>query len=93
MDVGYDVVRSQIGRAATSCTPYDAEAAAKVGVRTIGVLCSFPEADLRGAGDVAILRNPPTSSRDGPPFSPPLAADAAPRLQCSHAVPISSRKV
>ena len=58
MDVGYDVVRSQIGRAATSCTPYDAEAAAKVGVRTIGVLCSFPEADLRGAGDVAILPQP-----------------------------------
>ncbi len=40
-------------------TPYDAEAAAKVGVRTVGVLCGgFAEADLRGAGAVAIFRDP-----------------------------------
>ena len=40
-------------------TPYDAEAAAKVGLRTVGVLCGgFPEDDLRGAGCVAIYRDP-----------------------------------
>jgi HAD superfamily hydrolase (TIGR01509 family) len=40
-------------------TPYDAEAAGKVGIRTIGVLCGgFPEADLRAAGCVAIFRDP-----------------------------------
>lgn len=40
-------------------TPYDAEAAAKVGIRTVGVLCGgFAEADLRGAGAVAIFRDP-----------------------------------
>ena len=40
-------------------TPYDAEAAAKVGVRTVCVLCGgFAEADLRRAGAVAIFRDP-----------------------------------
>jgi len=40
-------------------TPYDAEAAGKAGLRTIGVLCGgFPEDDLRGAGCVAIYRDP-----------------------------------
>jgi HAD superfamily hydrolase (TIGR01509 family) len=40
-------------------TPYDAEAAAKAGLRTIGVLCGgFPEASLRDAGCVAIYRDP-----------------------------------
>ena len=40
-------------------TPYDAEAAGKVGLRTVGVLCGgFPEADLRRAGCVAIYRDP-----------------------------------
>ena len=40
-------------------TPYDAEAAGKAGLRTIGVLCGgFPEADLRAAGCVAIYRDP-----------------------------------
>jgi HAD superfamily hydrolase (TIGR01509 family) len=40
-------------------TPYDAEAAGKAGVRTVGVLCGgFPEADLRSAGCVAIYRDP-----------------------------------
>ena len=40
-------------------TPYDAEAAAKVGVRTVGVLCGgFAEADLREGGAVAIFRDP-----------------------------------
>jgi phosphoglycolate phosphatase-like HAD superfamily hydrolase len=40
-------------------TPYDAEAARKAGVRTIGVLCGgFPEEDLRKAGAVAIYNGP-----------------------------------
>ena len=40
-------------------TPYDAEAAGKVGIRTLGVLCGgFPEAELRAAGAVAIFRDP-----------------------------------
>ena len=40
-------------------TPYDAEAAAKVGVRTVGVLCGgFAEADLRKGGATAIFRDP-----------------------------------
>jgi HAD superfamily hydrolase (TIGR01509 family) len=40
-------------------TPYDAEAAGKIGLRTIGVLCGgFPEADLRDAGCIAIYRDP-----------------------------------
>ena len=39
--------------------PYDAEAAGKIGLRTIGVLCGgFPEHDLRGAGCIAIYRDP-----------------------------------
>jgi HAD superfamily hydrolase (TIGR01509 family) len=40
-------------------TPYDAEAAGKAGLRTIGVLCGgFPEEGLRKAGCVAIYRDP-----------------------------------
>ena len=40
-------------------TPYDAEAAAKAGLRTVGVLCGgFPEDGLRAAGCVAIYRDP-----------------------------------
>ena len=40
-------------------TPYDAEAAGKVGVKTICVLCGgFPEADLRQAGCIAVYRDP-----------------------------------
>ena len=40
-------------------TPYDAEAAAKAGLPTIGLLCGgFPEADLSAAGCVAIFRDP-----------------------------------
>jgi phosphoglycolate phosphatase-like HAD superfamily hydrolase len=38
-------------------TPYDVEAAEKVGIRTIGVLCGgFSEEELRGAGAIAIYR-------------------------------------
>jgi HAD superfamily hydrolase (TIGR01549 family) len=40
-------------------TPYDAEAAAKAGIETLGMLCGgFPEADLRAAGCVKMFRDP-----------------------------------
>ncbi|MDP4025921.1 HAD family hydrolase [Methylobacterium sp. NEAU 140] len=40
-------------------TPYDAEAAGKAGLATLGLLCGgFPEADLSAAGCVAIYRDP-----------------------------------
>ncbi|MCJ2088249.1 HAD family hydrolase [Methylobacterium sp. E-005] len=40
-------------------TPYDAEAAGKAGLPTIGLLCGgFPEADLSAAGCIAIFRDP-----------------------------------
>jgi HAD superfamily hydrolase (TIGR01509 family) len=40
-------------------TPYDAQAANKLGIRTVGLLCGgFPEAELREAGCVAIYQNP-----------------------------------
>lgn len=40
-------------------TPYDAEAAGKLGIRTIGLLCGgFKEADLRSGGAVEIYRDP-----------------------------------
>ena len=40
-------------------TPYDAQAAAKAGLRTIGLLCGgFAEEDLRRAGCIAIYRDP-----------------------------------
>jgi FMN phosphatase YigB (HAD superfamily) len=40
-------------------THYDIEAAAKAGMRTIGMLCGgFPEDVLRGAGAIAIYRDP-----------------------------------
>ena len=40
-------------------TPYDAEAAGRAGLATIGLLCGgFPEAELSAAGCVAIYRDP-----------------------------------
>ena len=40
-------------------SPYDAEAAGKLGLQTIGMLCGgFSEADLRQAGCIAIYRDP-----------------------------------
>ncbi len=40
-------------------TPWDAEAAGRLGLRTIGLLCGgFAEADLRRAGAFAIFRDP-----------------------------------
>ena len=40
-------------------TPYDAEAAGKAGLRTVGLLCGgFPEQSLREAGCIAIYKDP-----------------------------------
>lgn len=40
-------------------TPYDAQAASSAGLETIGLLCGgFPEEQLRGAGCIAIYRDP-----------------------------------
>ena len=40
-------------------TPYDAEAAGRAGLKTVGVLCGgFPEEDLRRAGCVTLYRDP-----------------------------------
>ena len=40
-------------------TPYDAQAAAEAGLRAVGLLCGgFPEDELRGAGFVALYRDP-----------------------------------
>ncbi len=40
-------------------TPYDAQAANKINLRTIGVLCGgFPEAELREAGCMAVYQDP-----------------------------------
>jgi HAD superfamily hydrolase (TIGR01549 family) len=40
-------------------TPYDAEAAGKASLRTIGVLCGgFPEAELKAAGCIQIYKDP-----------------------------------
>ncbi len=40
-------------------SPYDAEAAQKAGLRTVGVRCGgFPETDLRQAGCIAIFDGP-----------------------------------
>ena len=43
-------------------TPYDAEAAGKAGIKTIGVLCGgFSEESLREAGCIALYRDPADS--------------------------------
>ena len=40
-------------------TPYDAQAAARAGLRTIGMLCGgWPEDELRRAGCIAVYRDP-----------------------------------
>ena len=40
-------------------TPYDAEAAAKAGIRTIGMLCGgWSKDDLTGAGCIAVYKHP-----------------------------------
>ena len=56
-------------------TPYDAEAAGKAGLRTIGVLCGgFPEEQLRAAGCIAICRDSEDLLRhyDSPPIASEL---------------------
>lgn len=56
-------------------TPYDAEAAGKAGLRTIGVLCGgFPREKLEAAGCVAIYRDP--ADLLGHYDSSPLQAEA-----------------
>ncbi len=53
-------------------TPYDAEAAGKAGIKTVGVLCGgFPEAILKKAGAIAIYRDPEDLLRryDESPFA------------------------
>ena len=52
-----DVARDKV--AVVGDTPYDAEAAAKADLRTIGLLCGgWNENDLRRAGCIAIYRDP-----------------------------------
>ena len=56
-------------------TPYDAQAAGKAGLRTVGVLCGgFPQRELEGAGCVAIYRDPQDLLRQYD--TSPLRADA-----------------
>lgn len=53
-------------------TPYDAEAAAKIGIETIGLLCGgFPAESLRGAGVIDLYEDPADLLRqyDASPFS------------------------
>ena len=63
-DIFQAAVRKLSGVPAGTClaigdTPYDAEAAGKAGIETLGMLCGgFPEADLRRAGAVAIFQDP-----------------------------------
>lgn len=57
-------------------TPYDAEAAARAGLRAIGVLCGgFPEASLRQAGCIAIYQGPADllARYDSSPLAPEQA--------------------
>jgi HAD superfamily hydrolase (TIGR01509 family) len=59
-------------------TPYDAEAARKAGLPTLGVLCGgFPEADLSAAGCIAIYRDP-QDILDGYDVSPLARGHAIP---------------
>ena len=53
-------------------TPYDAEAAGKIGLKTVGFLCGgFPESDLRKAGIIALYQDPADLLRqyDSSPFA------------------------
>ena len=52
-------------------TPYDAEAAGKIGIKSVGMLCGgFPEDSLRKAGCIAIYQDPADLLRnyDASPF-------------------------
>jgi HAD superfamily hydrolase (TIGR01509 family) len=66
-------------------SPYDAQAAGKIGLRTIGVLCGgFPEADLRKAGCIAVYRDPADLLRRFDPSV--LVQRAAPHRKISPAM-------
>ncbi len=60
----FEVALKKLGIASTDAvaigdTPYDAQAAGKAGMRTIGLLCGgFTEASLRAAGCVAVYPGP-----------------------------------
>ena len=61
----FHAVLQRLGNVPAGCalvvgdTPYDANAAAKAGLKTVGVRCGgFPEADLRKAGAVAVYQDP-----------------------------------
>ncbi len=61
-------------------TPYDAEAAGKINLRTVGVLCGgFPEEQLRAAGCVAIYNDPEDllARYEGSPLQKTMSADRA----------------
>ena len=50
---------SAAGALVVGDTPYDAEAAGKVGLRTVGLLCGgFPAEDLRAAGCIGLYESP-----------------------------------
>jgi HAD superfamily hydrolase (TIGR01549 family) len=60
-------------------TPYDAEAAGKIDLRTIGLLCGgFPAADLRAAGCVRLYESPADllAHYAGSPLAPESATAA-----------------
>lgn len=62
-------------------TPYDAEAAGKAGLKTVGLLCGgFPEEDLRAAGCVRIYQDPADllAHFDSSPLAAETATAAAP---------------
>lgn len=62
-------------------TPYDAEAAGKAGLRTVGLLCGgFPEQSLRDAGCIAIYKDPADllAQYERSPLAGSSAAGAAP---------------
>ena len=74
----FDATLRRLGLPAASAlvvgdSPYDAEAAGKLDLATIGLLCGgFPESQLRAAGCVAIYRDPAELLRryDESPLSP-----------------------
>ena len=61
----FDAAVKKLGDVPTSAslvigdTPYDAEAAGKIGIKTVGFLCGgFAESDLRKAGIIALYQDP-----------------------------------
>jgi len=60
----FEAALKKLGLPAPACiavgdTPYDAQAAGKIGLATIGLLCGgFPEQDLRSAGCLEIRNDP-----------------------------------